>query len=100
MLRLCSRQKLSKFANIYLQSRCQSSTSTKSVEELEQEFTQLRIQSGLTEYSKQPENVLVVHPKIRWGKDATPYENVGLKLDEACALVRTLPGFSVCRSDI
>lgn len=87
------RQRLGKFVNL---KRCCSSNS-KSIEELEQEFTQLRIQSGLTDYSKSPENVLIVHPKIRWGQKAAPDENIGLKMEEACALVKTLPGFSICR---
>jgi hypothetical protein len=87
---------LLKFSRIGRLFRRYSSTNTKSIEELEREYTNLRIQSGLTDFSKEPENVLVVHPKIRWGKNATPFEDVSLKVEEACALVKTLPGFSIC----
>lgn len=76
--------------------RCYSANA-KSIEELEQEFTQLRINSGFKDHSRQSQNVLVVHPKIRWGQNADPTENVGLKLEEACALVQTLPGFAVSK---
>lgn len=41
--------------------------------------------------------MLVVHPKIRWGPNAKPDEDVELRLEEACALVKTLPGFTVTR---
>jgi hypothetical protein len=67
------------------------------VEREEQEFTQLRVQAGLSELPERPENVLIVHPRIRWGPNATPGEDIQAKLDEATALVRTLPGFTVAR---
>jgi hypothetical protein len=94
--RLCSKLATSRsFSNSCFR---ECSTSAKSIEELEQEFTQLKFQSGIREYLKQPENVLIVHPKIRWGQNAShPSENVGLKLGEACALVQTLPGFSIAK---
>ncbi|KAI6189525.1 putative GTP-binding protein 6 [Aphelenchoides bicaudatus] len=78
----------------------QCSTSAKSIEEMEQEFTNLKLQSGIRDFSKQPENVLIVHPKIRWGSNADPRENLGLKLEEACALLQTLPGFSIASTMI
>ncbi|KAI6198388.1 putative GTP-binding protein 6 [Aphelenchoides fujianensis] len=62
---------------------------------MERQFTALRLQSGLVEWTGRAENVLVVHPKIRWGPNANPAEDVRLKLEEACALVKTLPGFSI-----
>uniref|UniRef100_A0A1I7S2M4 Y1_Tnp domain-containing protein n=2 Tax=Bursaphelenchus xylophilus TaxID=6326 RepID=A0A1I7S2M4_BURXY len=77
---------------------CRNYQSTKneaSVEEKEKEFTQLRIQSGIHEWSNDPKHVLVVHPKIRWGAESIRDEEAALKLEEACALVQTLPGFSV-----
>ncbi|KAI6213888.1 hypothetical protein M3Y94_00204500 [Aphelenchoides besseyi] len=72
-----------------------ATTSDKEVEEMERQFTALRLQSGLVDWSESPEHVLVVHPKIRWGQNADPFEDVRLKLEEASALVKTLPGFTV-----
>lgn len=67
------------------------------VEAAEREFTLLRLQSGLRDWRNDPQNVLVVHPKIRWGAESCKDEEVELKLEEACTLVKTLPGFSVAR---
>lgn len=58
----------------------------------------LRHQSGIIEGGMESERMLIAHPKVRWGRNANaPSEDESLKLEEATALVRTLPGFSVAR---
>uniref|UniRef100_A0A0N5BRY9 Hflx-type G domain-containing protein n=1 Tax=Strongyloides papillosus TaxID=174720 RepID=A0A0N5BRY9_STREA len=45
---------------------------------------------------------MVIHPKIRWGRNATPpkEKNDELQVEEAIALVKTVPGFSISQSVI
>ena len=67
------------------------------VEEREREFTQLRIQSGIHEWQNDPQHILVVQPKIRWGSESSSDDECNLKLEEACTLIKTLPGFSIAK---
>uniref|UniRef100_A0A914DBS3 Hflx-type G domain-containing protein n=1 Tax=Acrobeloides nanus TaxID=290746 RepID=A0A914DBS3_9BILA len=82
-----------------------SSYSTFTLNELDNELEQKQayeklakevglIRSGTLSGVK--ENILVVYPKIRWGKNSIPKNTTHeLQLEEAVALVKTLPGFNV-----
>lgn len=84
-----------------------SSYSTFTLNELDNELEQKQayeklakevglIRSGTLSGVK--ENILVVYPKIRWGKNSIPKNTTHeLQLEEAVALVKTLPGFNVVK---
>lgn len=71
-------------------------------EELEErEYTKIITASGLginRRNSIASDNVLVIHPKIRWGENSAPANTTPeLQLEEAVTLCKTLPGFNVVR---
>jgi hypothetical protein len=69
--------------------------------EQEQAYKKLAKEVGLIRsgtLSGVKENILVVYPKIRWGKNSIPKNTTHeLQLEEAVALVKTLPGFNVVK---
>ena len=74
-----------------------SNTKLDYAETMEQQYALLKRQSGIVDGNFEPQRILIAHPKIRWGRNADFNENEELKLEEASALVHTLPGFSVAR---
>lgn len=71
-------------------------------EELEeQEYSKFLAASGLGIHRRNSiasDNVLVIHPKIRWGQNSAPSNTTPeLQLEEAVTLCKTLPGFNVVR---
>lgn len=71
----------------------------------EQEYTNFLTAQGISSLlflqqkgKKLAENVLIVHPKIRWGQESTPKDTTSeLQLEEAITLCRTIPCFNVVR---
>ena len=66
----------------------------------EQQFTELKLALGMLNGNKVfgSEQILLVHPRVRWGsgsapKNATPE----LQVEEAQTLCQTIPGFRVVR---
>uniref|UniRef100_A0A7E4VI14 Hflx-type G domain-containing protein n=1 Tax=Panagrellus redivivus TaxID=6233 RepID=A0A7E4VI14_PANRE len=56
-----------------------------------------RVSVGASQLEGQ--NVFVIHPKVRWGANSAPSNTTPeLMLEEAVALIRTLPGFNVATS--
>uniref|UniRef100_F1KZZ6 GTP-binding protein 6 n=1 Tax=Ascaris suum TaxID=6253 RepID=F1KZZ6_ASCSU len=54
---------------------------------------------GVRNASLEGHSVLVVHPRIRWGRHSAPASTTAeLQLQEAVALTNTLPNFRVCSS--
>ncbi|VDM25414.1 unnamed protein product [Toxocara canis] len=78
-----------------------SATLTEQIKCYDDEYRILADTLGIRNASTEGHSVLVVHPKIRWGRNsARSSTSPELQLQEAIALTSTLPNFRVCSSVI
>jgi hypothetical protein len=68
---------------------------------MEKQYADLQRAIGInTLHANNSEQLLLIHPRVRWGSESVPKNTTtDLQIEEAQALCQSLPGFRIARFD-